>query len=72
MKLILITTEKDRASVYHKEEPDINQFSTYIRNTVEIVSYWIHTMPMRDKLMKSKDQLSLSEIRELIAEKICG
>lgn len=70
MKTILITDEEDRAAIHHKDDPDINQFSNIVRQKVEIADYWIHVMPMSLKLMMSRDQLLLPEIRELIAMKV--
>ena len=73
MKIILITNEEDRAFIYHKIQPEINQFSNEIVQKVMLADYWIHHLDIHpfERLMKSKDQLLLSEIRKLIAERHC-
>ena len=72
MKIILVTNEEDRAPVYHKTQPEINQFSNHVVQKVMDADYWIHNMdvPPYQRLMKSGDQKLLPEIRELIAERI--
>jgi len=69
MKTILITDEKDRAANYHDEEPDANQFSTYVINAVEMAEMWVHVMPSGNKTMKSRNQESLEQIIYLLSNK---
>ena len=71
MKTILITNEEDRAFRFHKEDPNINHFCPSILQKVEMADDWIHIMPMRIKLMKSRYNESLEDIRKLISMKVC-